>query len=84
MIGEKNWLILKTNPRAEKTVAQKVATLGLETFVPTRKEMHQWSDRKKMVESPLINGYVFVKPNPQQRDAVLQEQGVLQGQSQEG
>ena len=40
--------------------------------------MKQWSDRKKMVESPLINGYVFVKPEPLQRDAVLQVQGALQ------
>ena len=40
--------------------------------------MKQWSDRKKMVESPLINGYVFVKPEPLQRDAVLKVQGALQ------
>lgn len=41
--------------------------------------MKQWSDRKKVVETPMINGYVFVRPkNISQRDAVLQQHGVIQ------
>jgi len=36
-----------------------------------------WSDRKKWVEMPLFNSYVFVKPTEVQRDMVLQVPGVV-------
>jgi len=59
-------------------VAERLQQEGIECYVPMKKELKLWSDRKKMVESPLINGYVFVKPTNLQRDTVLQFQGVLQ------
>lgn len=34
---------------------------GIEAFVPLRKVIHQWSDRKRLVEEPLIRSYCFVK-----------------------
>lgn len=39
--------------------------------------MRQWSDRKKMVELPLINGYVFVKIDSSMNEKVLQTKGVV-------
>jgi transcriptional antiterminator RfaH len=65
------------NSRAEKKVGERLSLAGIENYVPIKKELKQWSDRKKMVESPLINGYVFVRPDALQRDHVLQHQGVL-------
>jgi transcriptional antiterminator RfaH len=59
-------------------VGERLTQEGIENYVPLKKELKQWSDRQKMVESPLINGYVFVKPDALQRDKVLQFQGVLQ------
>jgi len=73
-----NWKVVYVSSRAEKKVAERLLSKGFEAYVPIKREMKQWSDRKKMVESPLINGYVFVKPEPLQRDAVLQVQGALQ------
>ena len=73
-----NWKVVYVSSRAEKKVAERLLSKGIEAYVPIKREMKQWSDRKKMVESPLINGYVFVKPEPLQRDAVLQVQGALQ------
>lgn len=35
-------------------------SFGFESFVPLRKELHKWSDRKRLVEVPLIPSYVFV------------------------
>lgn len=72
------WKVIYVSSRAEKKVAERLLSKGIEAYVPIKREMKQWSDRKKMVESPLINGYVFVKPEPLQRDAVLQVQGALQ------
>lgn len=59
-------------------MGERLTQEGIENYVPLKKELKQWSDRQKMVESPLINGYVFVKPDTLQRDKVLQFQGVLQ------
>lgn len=73
-----NWKVVYVSSRAEKKVAERLLSKGIEAYVPIKREMKQWSDRKKMVESPLINGYVFVKPEPIQRDDVLQVQGALQ------
>ena len=73
-----NWKVIYVNSRAEKKVCERLNQKGIEAYVPLKKEIKQWSDRKKMVESPLISGYVFVKPDTLKRDAVLQEQSVLQ------
>ena len=34
---------------------------GFETYLPLRRELRQWSDRKKWVEAPVINSYIFVR-----------------------
>ena len=39
--------------------------------------MRQWSDRKKMVELPLLNGYVFVNISSTENDKVMQTKGVV-------
>src|SRR4051812_25383223 len=39
--------------------------------------MKQWSDRKKIVELPLLNGYVFVHISPMEHDKTLQTRGVV-------
>lgn len=64
--------------RAEKKVGEKLTQKGIENYVPLKKEKKQWSDRKKTVFTPLINGYVFVKPDEKQRDEVLMASGVVQ------
>lgn len=71
------WKVIYVSSRAEKKVAERLKEKGIECYVPMKKELKQWSDRKKMVASPLINGYVFVRPDALQRDQVLQYQGVL-------
>jgi transcription antitermination factor NusG len=39
--------------------------------------MRIWSDRKKIVELPLLNGYVFVNEESNKNDIILQTQGVV-------
>lgn len=39
--------------------------------------MRQWSDRKKLVELPLLNGYVFVFISPKENEKVLHTNGVV-------
>lgn len=72
------WKVIYVNSRAEKKVGERLQEKGIECYVPLKKELKQWSDRKKTVLLPMITGYVFVKPTAIQRDKVLQEPGVLQ------
>ncbi len=55
------WYALHTRARHEKTVEKRLREKGLETFLPVSHEVHTWSDRKKKVEMPLFNCYVFVR-----------------------
>lgn len=74
---EKKWHALYVNSRAEKKVSELLNSKGIYAYVPLQKTMRQWSDRKKMVELPLLNGYVFVKTDPTENDKVLQTRGVV-------
>jgi transcription antitermination factor NusG len=55
------WYALHTQARHEKTVERRLREQGMETFLPVSQELHTWSDRKKKVEVPLFNCYVFVR-----------------------
>jgi transcriptional antiterminator RfaH len=58
---EEKWYAIYTNPRAEKQVFQRLIEEDIETFLPLQKTFRIWSDRKKLVEKPLIPSYLFVR-----------------------
>lgn len=72
-----NWYALYTKPRNEKKVAQKLEAMGLQVFCPVVSTVVQWSDRKKKVQKPLINSYVFVKISDKSKLDVFQVSGVV-------
>jgi transcription antitermination factor NusG len=74
---EKVWRAIYVNSRAEKKVAMTLVEKGVEAYIPLVRTMRQWSDRKKMVEEPLLKGYLFVRIEPQQYDKVLSARGVV-------
>ena len=47
--------------RHEKIAESDINRRGIETYLPMKTELHQWSDRRKWVEVPLFSGYVFVR-----------------------
>jgi transcriptional antiterminator RfaH len=75
---DKVWKAIYVTSRSEKKVLDKLNEKGIEAYTPIKKTMRQWSDRKKMVEVPILNGYVFVKVNDQERDKVFFVNGVVQ------
>lgn len=54
------WFVMYTAPRSEKKVEQRLKEKGLEVYLPIIEEVRQWSDRKKKVQRPLFNSYIFV------------------------
>jgi transcriptional antiterminator RfaH len=60
MDASNHWYAIYTKSRCEKKLVQRLTEKGIEAYVPLRKTIRQWSDRKKIVTEPLINSYVFV------------------------
>jgi transcriptional antiterminator RfaH len=71
------WYAVYTRSRTEKKIAERLQEKGIEAYVPLRKVLKQWSDRKKLVEEPLIRSYVFVKILPEQYFEVLNTPGAV-------
>ena len=71
------WLVIYTAPRAEKRVHERLCESGIHSYLPLYTTLRQWKDRRKKVELPLFNSYVFVKVTERERYNVLQVQGVV-------
>ena len=74
---EPKWYAVYTNPRAEKQVRDRLKEAAVEVFLPLQKTYRIWSDRKKLVEVPLLSSYVFVKVVPLEFPRVYQASGVV-------
>ncbi|MEP6806605.1 MAG: UpxY family transcription antiterminator [Flavobacterium sp.] len=73
----KNWYVVYTKPKWEKKVAEKLTEIGIECYCPLITQIKEWSDRKKKVEVPLFNSYVFVQLEDINRNSVFQISGVV-------
>ena len=74
---EKNWYAIYVKSRCEKKVYQELCKRNIHAYLPLYKIMKQWSDRKKLVEIPLINSYLFVHTDSSQYYDVLGIPGVV-------
>ncbi|WP_367773592.1 UpxY family transcription antiterminator [Flavobacterium sp. WC2421] len=72
-----NWYVVYTKPKWEKKVAEQLTNAGVECYCPLIIKIHQWSDRKKKVEVPLFNSYVFVHLADEDRNLVFQSPGAV-------
>jgi transcription antitermination factor NusG len=57
----KHWVAALVQVHSEKSVSKKLQSLGIENWVPTQSEIHQWSDRKKKIERVVIPMVVFIR-----------------------
>lgn len=72
-----NWYVVYTKPKWEKKVSEQLKKIGIECYCPLITQVRQWSDRKKKVEVPLFNSYVFVQLEDSDRNLVFQSAGVV-------
>ena len=71
------WTAVYTRARSERVVASQLRSSGFESYVPVRREVRRWSDRKKLVETPLLPSYVLVRLDPLQSHRLYQAHGVV-------
>ena len=83
-VGNNKWYAVYTNPRAEKQVYERFVENNIETYLPLKKTIRQWSDRKKVIEIPLLPSYIFVKISPKLFPLVYNISGVVRLVSFEG
>jgi transcriptional antiterminator RfaH len=74
--GKHKWYPVYTNPRAEKKACEALLNKGIEAYLPLRRQLKQWSDRKKWVEEPFIKSYLFVHIAEHEQAAVLMTRGI--------
>lgn len=71
------WYAVYTRPRAEKLVNERLREVQIETFLPMQKTYRIWSDRKKLVEKPLLPSYIFVRTTMHNFPKVYRIPGVV-------
>ncbi len=76
-MGTEIWKVIYIASRQEKKVAMLLERDGIECYLPLIKQLRVWTDRKKWIEKPLFNGYLFVKPEALKRDKILSIPGVV-------
>jgi len=72
-----SWYAIYTKPRHEKKAAELLKDKKFEVYLPLIKKVRQWKDRKKKIDTPLFNSYLFVNFNYQNRFDVLGTHGIV-------
>lgn len=60
-VEQEPWYAVRTKSRHEKVVCKQLEADGLEFYLPSVQQARQWSDRTKVIDSPLFPGYVFLR-----------------------
>ncbi len=77
VIPDKHWYVIYVRYRFEKKIAGELAKAGYEIYLPIMETIRQWSDRKKKIEEPLFNSYLFIHCNRQELKSIIFPKGVL-------
>jgi len=76
-VENKSWYAIYTIVRHEKTVNSYLVEKEIESYLPLKKTISRWKDRKKKVYLPLFPGYVFVNIDISDKLSVLKIPGVV-------
>lgn len=71
------WYALYTRANGEKKLLQNLLDKNIECYLPTKKVLKIWSDRKKWIEEPLFKCYIFVKVSYKEFFNVLNTPGAV-------
>lgn len=73
------WYAVQTGHRCEQRVALGLTNKGFKTYLPLLREVHQWKDRRKIIEVPAFSGYLFMhyEPTLRNRVKVLETNGIV-------
>ncbi|MNX27538.1 Transcription antitermination protein RfaH [compost metagenome] len=70
------WYPVYTRSRAEKKAYEELNRKAILAYLPLKKTVKQWSDRRKIVEEPLIKSYLFAYISAKEYAEVLMTNGI--------
>jgi transcription antitermination factor NusG len=73
----KRWMVLYTRSKWEKKADKLLKNEGFTSFCPLIKKKSMWSDRTKIVETPLFSSYLFVHVDSKEQSRVQQIPGIV-------
>lgn len=73
----RKWFVFYIHSRCEFKVNKSLKALNIITYLPVKKTIRKWSDRKKEIEVPLFNGYIFIRATEKERLIALQEKHIV-------
>ena len=71
------WYAIYTKANAEKKILTYLKEQNTECYLPLKKSLRKWSDRKKWIEEPVFRCYLFVKVSHKEFFKVLEIPGVV-------
>ena len=71
------WFVLFTKPRHELKVLERLISLGIDAYTPTKIVTRQWSDRKKKITVALLPSMVLVNLENKNPNIVFDIPGVV-------
>lgn len=71
--SDKRWYIAFVKSCQERKTAEALSKMGVESYLPLVREIHQWSDRKKVVFRLLLPHLIFVRTDELERRKLLEE-----------
>lgn len=63
----KRWLVAIVRIHHEKKTSERLTKMGVENFLPIQQEVHNWSDRRKVVDRVILPMMIFVHVDPQEQ-----------------
>jgi len=74
-----HWYAVQTYSRHEKKVVTELQEKGITTYLPLLTQVRRWSDRRKVIQTPLFSCYAFIHAAlvPEVHSAVVRVGGVL-------
>jgi len=70
------WFVAHTKPRREKKLADQCKRAGIAATLPCYDSVHKYRGKTVVFQKPLFPGYVFLQLEPEQKDAVFQNDHV--------
>ena len=67
----KRWLVAIVRICHEKKTSDRLTKMGIENFLPIQQKIHQWSDRRKVIDQVLLPMMLIVHVDPQEQKEVL-------------
>ncbi len=71
------WYVIYTRPNGEKRIFENLKEDNIQCYLPLKRFLRQWSDRKKWIEEPLFRCYLFVRVSNIEFYKVLDMPGVV-------